>query len=39
LLQAKMDILNGKTYTTGEIVEMIDQGEHFDKIFISMKKR
>jgi uncharacterized protein (DUF433 family) len=34
-----MDILNGKTYTTEEIVEMIDQGEHFDKILISMKKR
>lgn len=27
LLQAKMDILNGKTYTTEEVVEMIDQGE------------
>ncbi len=27
LLQAKMDILNGKTYTTDEVVEMIHQGE------------
>jgi len=27
LLQAKMDILNGKTYTTDEVVEMINQGE------------
>lgn len=27
LLQAKMDILNGKTYTTEEVVEMINQGE------------
>ena len=27
LLQAKMDILNGKTYTTDEEVEMINQGE------------
>lgn len=27
LLQAKMDILNEKTYTTDEVVEMIDQGE------------
>jgi hypothetical protein len=27
LRQAKLDILNGKTYTTEEVVEMIDQGE------------
>jgi len=27
LLQAKMDIVNGKTYTTDEVVEMINQGE------------
>lgn len=27
LLQAKIDILNGKTYTTDEVVEMINQGE------------
>jgi len=27
LLQAKMDILNGKTYTTEEVVKMIDRGE------------
>src|SRR5699024_4935 len=27
LLQAKMDIFNGKTYTTDEVGEMIDQGE------------
>jgi len=27
LLQAKKDIINGKTYTTEEVVEMIDQGE------------
>ncbi|MYL57206.1 hypothetical protein GLW20_06775 [Virgibacillus halodenitrificans] len=27
LLQAKMDILHGKTYTTEEVVEMINQGE------------
>lgn len=27
LLQAKSDILNGKTYTTDEVVEMINQGE------------
>ena len=27
LLQAKMDRLNEKTYTTDEVVEMIDQGE------------
>lgn len=27
LLQAKRDILDGKTYTTEEVVEMIDQGE------------
>ena len=27
LLQAKMDILNGKTYTTEEVVKMIDWGE------------
>ncbi|WP_438313012.1 hypothetical protein [Sporosarcina sp. FA9] len=25
--QAKMDIMNGRTYTTNEVVEMIDQGE------------
>jgi len=25
LLQAKMDILSGKTYTTDEVVEMIEQ--------------
>jgi hypothetical protein len=27
LLQAKKDILHGKTYTTEEVIEMIDQGE------------
>ncbi|MFC7394614.1 hypothetical protein [Scopulibacillus cellulosilyticus] len=27
LLQAKKDILDGKTYTTDEVIEMIDQGE------------
>jgi len=27
LLQAKMDILHGKTYTTDEVGEMIDQGK------------
>ena len=27
LLQAKMDIFNGKTYTTDEVGEMIDQGK------------
>lgn len=27
LRQAKRDILNGRTYTTNEVVEMIDQGE------------
>ncbi|WP_373893284.1 hypothetical protein [Virgibacillus sp. CBA3643] len=27
LLQAKKDILDGKTYTTEEVIEMIDQGE------------
>ncbi|HLR59806.1 MAG TPA: hypothetical protein VK094_04985 [Pseudogracilibacillus sp.] len=27
LLQAKIDILNEKTYTTDEVVEMINQGE------------
>lgn len=27
LLQAKIDILNGKTYTTDEVAEMINQGE------------
>jgi len=27
LLQAKMDILDGKTYTTGEVVDMIERGE------------
>ncbi|QUW23090.1 hypothetical protein JSQ81_05850 [Sporosarcina sp. Marseille-Q4063] len=27
LLQAKRDILNGRTYTTKEVVDMIDQGE------------
>ncbi|WP_449355532.1 hypothetical protein ACUL41_06225 [Virgibacillus natechei] len=27
LLQVKKDILDGKTYTTEEVIEMIDQGE------------
>jgi len=27
LLQAKIEIMNGKTYTTDEVVEMINQGE------------
>ncbi|GGE36021.1 hypothetical protein GCM10011391_13530 [Pullulanibacillus camelliae] len=27
LLQAKKDILDGKTYTSDEVMEMIDQGE------------
>jgi hypothetical protein len=27
LLQAKKDILDGKTYTAEEVIEMIDQGE------------
>jgi uncharacterized protein YlzI (FlbEa/FlbD family) len=27
LLQAKKDILDGKTYTTDEVIEMIDQGK------------
>ncbi|QQK79936.1 hypothetical protein HUG20_08590 [Salicibibacter cibi] len=27
LLQAKKDILEGKSYTTEEVMEMIDQGE------------
>ena len=27
LLQAKRDILNGKAFTTEEVIEMIDQGE------------
>jgi len=27
LLQAKKDILDGKTYTTEEVIEMIDRGE------------
>ncbi|WJY28311.1 MULTISPECIES: hypothetical protein [Sporosarcina] len=27
LLQAKMDILHGKIYTTEEVVEMINQGD------------
>lgn len=27
LLQAKMDISNGKTYTTNEVIGMINQGE------------
>ncbi|QQK81099.1 hypothetical protein HUG20_15140 [Salicibibacter cibi] len=27
LLQAKKDILDGKTYTTEEVMKMIDQGE------------
>ena len=27
LLQAKKDILKGKTYSTGDVLEMIEQGE------------